>query len=234
MTEVRPCADRREFFDRWAADYDLTVESGAGAFPFDGYQEVLERVVALAAPTRGMSVLDIGVGTGALASLFLDHGCEVWGVDLSASMIALARARASGLSLVRADILAGWPVELPARFDRIVSAYTFHEFDLATKVKLLDELARRHLSEGGGILIGDIAFRDRRARDAASRVWRDAWDDGESYWVADEASEAARGQGLTLHFERVPPWGGVFALCPGSAVRDVDDAGAVGGRGGRI
>jgi putative AdoMet-dependent methyltransferase len=212
---------RQALFDGWAADYDRAVASSSGEFPFDGYKDVLATVVALADVTHGTTVLDLGTGTGNLAARFVEQGCVVWGQDFSAAMIEEARAKAPDVHLVRADLCGEWPAELPARFDRIVSAYVLHEFDLATKVALLGRLARQHLSVGGRIVIGDIAFPGRLAREAASRRWASLWDGDEHYWAADEALGAFEAAGLAMDYRQVSSCSGVFTVwVPAAAQAD--------------
>jgi SAM-dependent methyltransferase len=55
--------------------------------------ESLSRFVAFAAVPRGGRVLDAGCGPGIVAEAFLEAGCDVLGVDLSAEMIRRAQAR---------------------------------------------------------------------------------------------------------------------------------------------
>src|SRR5689334_11323055 len=52
------------------------------------------RLVRLAAPATGRRCLDVCCGTGDLALAFSAHGAEVTGADFSASMLAVAQARA--------------------------------------------------------------------------------------------------------------------------------------------
>lgn len=47
-------ASRRELFDRWARSYDASVVAGAG-FPFAGYDDVLDRIVALSGAGPGLT-----------------------------------------------------------------------------------------------------------------------------------------------------------------------------------
>lgn len=42
--------------------------------------------------TRGMSIYEVGCGSGALLRVFYEMGCQVGGIDLSERLIALARA----------------------------------------------------------------------------------------------------------------------------------------------
>ena len=206
--------DRSRIFDSWAQRYDDSVACSGDSFPLGGYRRVLEQVVSQAGADMGMSVLDLGVGTGNLAARFAALGCEVWGVDFSRDMLVKARAKLPGIHLVCADLLDQWPGDLMRRFDRIVSAYVLHEFDLATKMQLLERLASERLAVGGRIVIGDIAFPTGEARKAAHTRWAERWDEEEHYWAADEAITAGARAGLHLTCAQVSHCGAVFVIVP--------------------
>lgn len=76
-----------DFFDRIAPVYD-TWAGGQ-------HVRVATRLVELAAPVKGEQVLDVGTGTGLVAQLVgqrTDPGL-VFGIDLSDSMLSIARTR---------------------------------------------------------------------------------------------------------------------------------------------
>ncbi|GEM_PF-182092 len=205
-------SDRREeLFDRWAAHYDEAVRSADG-FPFAGYEATLDRVAALARAEPGHRILDFGIGTGNLARRFVGRGCEVWGVDISSKMLALAQAKLPSVRLAHGDIAEGWPSELPKRFDRIVSAYVFHHFDPPTKIKQLSWLLGEHCAEGGQIVIGDVSFTTGRALCDAKRAWRRRFDPEEHYWVAEDATGACEEAGMTTTYEQSSPCAGVYVV----------------------
>lgn len=203
--------ERAGIFDRWAERYDRSVQSDTGLH--EGYGQVLDLVVRSADARPGMRVLDLGIGTGNLAQRFLALGCEVWGTDFSPAMLAKARAKLPQVKLLQMDLLVDrWPEDLAReRFDRIVSTYVFHEFDLATKVGLMACLARDQLAPRGHLVIGDVSFPNRRALEEAGA---DHWDEDEEYWAADEAITACAAAGLEATYTQVSRCGGVFVVRP--------------------
>ena len=196
-------------FDGWAGTYDQDVLDET-RFPFTGYQAALQAVLRLAQPQPGMRVLDIGTGTANQAALFLAQGCDVWGTDFSVEMLAAARRKLPQAHFLLADVRNGWPAGLPPVFERIVSAYTFHHFDLGQKVSLITGLAE-HLASDGRLVFADIAFPHRAGMARVRQTVGEAWED-EYYWLADETFPALRQAGLDAAFTPVSACAGVFGM----------------------
>jgi putative AdoMet-dependent methyltransferase len=212
-----PQTERNRLFDEWAETYDQTVADYSG-FPFEGYEQVLDAIVRLTQPSPGTTVLDLGIGTGALASRFVQEGCLVWGLDFSARMLAKAHQQVPRAELIKADIAGDWPIDVDQSFHRVVSSYLFHEFSLSSKVRLLSRLAEHHLAEGGRMVIGDVSFASVAERAEARERWSEAWDEDEHYWAADEAGDALREVGLETTYNQVSCCGGVYVIRPSGAV----------------
>ena len=198
----------REDFDDWAETYDTSVS--IDQFPFHGYLELLKEIVALAGARAGMSVLDLGTGTGNLAARFARLGCEAWCTDFSAPMLAQARQKLPNAHFGLHDLRMDLPAELSCPFDRIVSAYVFHHFELDEKVRILRGLLP-HLAPGGRMVIGDIAFRDRAALEKVKAEAGDDWDD-EFYWLVDDAMQAFKKVGMRAEYRQISSCAGVFVL----------------------
>jgi ubiquinone/menaquinone biosynthesis C-methylase UbiE len=110
-----------ELFDDWAGRYDESLASGSTSVSFERYDEVLDEALQQACAVPGMSVLDLGTGTGNLAARFIEAGCDVWETDFSGHMLVKAHPKLSSLHAVLADLGAEtWPESLARRFDRIV------------------------------------------------------------------------------------------------------------------
>lgn len=201
-------------FDQWAQTYDQEVLAPADNFPFAGYAQALTTVWEQAAPSPGMSILDLGVGTGNLSQLFADAGCQVLGVDFSAEMLAKTSIKLPQLDLVQVDLtLDEWPAALNRRFDRIVSNYVFHEFPLEMKLRILTRLARNNLAADGRIVIGDIIFPTTADLNRTRTELADAWEE-EFYWAADETRMLLEPAGWKLTYLPTSFCAGVTIFTP--------------------
>jgi putative AdoMet-dependent methyltransferase len=203
--------DRIVLFDEWAHHYDPSG-SDADGFPFAGYDQVLSEIVNYAGPSELLSILDLGTGTGNLASLFAGTSCKVWGIDFSSEMLAKARSSLPDCHFIQADLLGQWPEVLNRRFDRIVSAYVFHEFDLPTKVELLRRLKNDYLANPGRMIIGDIAFPSQQILNSARERFAERWDPDEYYWAADDAIGILNSMAISVTYKQVSICGGVFVI----------------------
>lgn len=206
QTDLFPPSD----FDPWAKTYDDDVRQQS-VFPFDGYARVLETVVNLAEPRGGMSVLDLGTGTGNLAVMFAERGCDLWCTDFSEAMLAKAREKVPQAHFILADLRTDWSPELDRRFDRIVSAYVFHHLELDEKVRVCRELVTQRLDPNGVLIIGDLSFPNKAEMDRFAKSVGDLWDE-EFYWLADESIPALEAAGLTVSYQQISACAGVYRL----------------------
>lgn len=197
-------------FDPWAGTYDEDIQS-QGVFPFDGYVRVLETIVTLAEPRAGMSVLDIGTGTGNLAIPFAERGCDLWCTDFSEAMLEKAREKLPQAHFVLADLRADWPIQLDRRFDRILSAYVFHHLELDAKVRVCRELVTQRLAPNGKLIIGDLSFPDAGTMNEFAKSVGDLWEE-EFHWLADESIRALTRAGLNVEYRQISACAGVYRI----------------------
>lgn len=207
MTDPFPPAD----FDEWADSYDDSTRA-ENVFPFDGYEQVLDTIVLRAGMRPGMTVLDIGTGTGNLALRFAELGCELWCTDFSGPMLEKARAKLPAAHFIFHDFRTDLPTELGGmRFDSVVSAYVFHHVELPGKVEICKSLVKQNLKPEGRVVIGDLSFRSQTVMDVFARSIPDLWD-AEPYWLADEALPALQAAGLQVDYEQVSACAGVYTI----------------------
>lgn len=212
--------DNRDF-DGWAGSYDSDVRESAERYPFAGYEELMDRIAAQVLGCRRtdgpVKVLDLGCGTGVLASRLAEAGCSVTGVDFSAEMLAEASRRCGGMKLIRADFSAGLPDGLGDGFDFVTCTYAIHHLSAGGQARLLRECLGV-LRPGGAVLVGDVAFETRRELELCRAHAAEEWDSEENYPVAEELRRLFP----ALEFERISFCAGILRLSPPAGMLDID------------
>ncbi len=103
-------------------------------------------------PKVGMLVLDVGCGTGIHLERYLKAGCQVFGIDLSPSMIQVARNRLG----TSANLHVGDASNMPYpdhKFDLIIMSTVLHEMPPAVRSVVLNESLRTLKDDGRMLLI---------------------------------------------------------------------------------
>ena len=172
---------------------------------------MLGQVIELAAVAPGMTVLELGPGTGNLTARLVAAGAEVWALDFSAEMLARAQAKAPAAQFAKAGLMDDYPLDFHRPFARVVATYTFHELTAADKAALLRRLFAAFLRPDGRIIIGDIGFPDDDARAAVRQRAGDSWDE-EYYWLADETAAMLATMNLNHHWEQISSCGFVLTI----------------------
>ena len=110
----------RHLFDQFSADYDnRMIGQLAYAAP-----QILFDLAGMVMPGRsGLTVLDLGCGTGLAGAVFKPLAARLDGVDLSPAMIGKARARGIYDDLQVADLVSALAAPGPA-YDLILAADT--------------------------------------------------------------------------------------------------------------
>ena len=192
----------------WIDRYDDAVRADQDMYA--RYDDVLDAVADIACTSPGAQVLDIGAGTGNLSIRCADRGAGVTGLDPSRRMLAQAEAKVAARPETKAyDVqfaLADDPfLHLPFddnSFDAVVSTYAFHHVAHKLQPKALCEMMRV-LRPGGVLALGDVAFRDAAAEEAARRQFD--WLDDEFYLHVDELTAAVATSGASLETRQMTP-----------------------------
>ncbi len=138
------------------AKYDARIRS---LIPL--YDELIAEVVRAldhaARPVR--TIVDLGIGTGALARACLERlpRARVWGIDADTDMMAIARARLGPASR-RLTMTTGsfLDVALPA-CDALVASYSLHHIRTRAAKLAFYRRCYRALRPGGVLITGDCA-----------------------------------------------------------------------------
>jgi ubiquinone/menaquinone biosynthesis C-methylase UbiE len=86
------------YFDWLAPLYDDATEK-IGWFPNRELKDLITQYLI-----TGLKVLDIGIGTGQTAEIFLANNCHVTGTDISEEMLVLAHKKFPSIDLYKVDL----------------------------------------------------------------------------------------------------------------------------------
>lgn len=125
-------------FDIVAAPYDLFFHSQRSAF-----RRMVRAHGGRLDLGSGARVLDIGCGTGALATVFAEMGCRMHAVEPSRGMRTRARRHfaGTGIELADGDPLRGLPYP-DGSFDLVVSTHVVHGMPPSNRAAFFREAAR--------------------------------------------------------------------------------------------
>jgi SAM-dependent methyltransferase len=133
--------------ERWLSYARRNIQAAGGPMPFAlgrwSYETPVMSVIRRLVPEGGR-VLEVGCGSGALASLLSHYGFDVVGLDDDPDIVACAQEIASQLN-APARIAQGSAFDLSTyydRFDLVYSLGVLEHFDAPVTVKLLEEQAR--------------------------------------------------------------------------------------------
>ena len=105
-------------------------------------------------PVQGMSVLDVGCGTGTQLGLYQRAGCEVFGIDPSPAMLKVAREKLGGDAALHLGDAASMPFENDG-FNLVTAMLVLHEMSPVNRDLVIDEI-KRVLKRNGRILLIDF------------------------------------------------------------------------------
>lgn len=148
-------------FNNWAKTYDKSVIEDKGEVKiYKNYNLILESVYNLVHDSKLQkpNILEIGVGTGNLASKFLNNDFDIIGIDQSREMLSVAKQKYPKLKVRLGEFL-----KIPYNnkyFDVIISTYAFHHLNEVEKVIAIEEMIRV-LKDNGIIVIGDLMFKSK-------------------------------------------------------------------------
>lgn len=105
-------------------------------------------------PKAGMSILDVGCGTGSHLAFYQRYDVNLFGIDTSPAMLSVARERLGD----GAELYQGSATDMPypdASFDLVISMLVLHEMDHPIRLAVLDEM-KRVLKPSGRVLLIDF------------------------------------------------------------------------------
>lgn len=199
-------------FDKWAGEYDVSIQRYSEGYPFEGYYNVLSYVHSLIKEPKKAKILDVGVGTGLLTHELYKKGGQIYGIDFSEKMLELVKQKMPKGKFYCYDINYGLPKDLDGvKFDYIVSSYVIHHLDDEEKVNFILKL-KGILKENGKIIIADISFKNHKDMLYCKNVSGSNWDNDEIYIVADKMVKRLNESGLIVRYTQVSSCAGVLEI----------------------
>src|SRR5215510_11881277 len=136
--------------------YDARIRSLIPLYD-DLIAEVARALDHAARPVR--TIVDLGIGTGALARACLERApsARIWGIDADQDMMAIARTRLGGLSR-RVTMATGSFMDAPLPpCDAMVASYALHHIRTTRDKLAFYRRCHRALRPGGVLINGDCA-----------------------------------------------------------------------------
>ena len=152
-------------FNSWAKSYDNDVKKDNGELKiYRNYELILQSVYEVVEELnrKNSKILEIGVGTGNLASKFLNNNYNIIGIDQSREMLSVAKEKYPRLKVRLGEFL-----KIPydnKSFDIIISTYAFHHLNDDEKCIAIGEMIRV-LKDNGVIIIGDLMFESKESEE---------------------------------------------------------------------
>jgi len=120
---------------------------------FDSMNKGLKVVgIRMFRPSEGMSILDVGCGTGSHLELYQRYKCDLYGIDLSPSMLGIARERLGETAQLDLGDATDMPYE-DGKFHLVISMLSLHEMSPQTRSGVLTEIKRVTKPDGRILLI---------------------------------------------------------------------------------
>ncbi|TFB21813.1 class I SAM-dependent methyltransferase [Filobacillus milosensis] len=186
----RSTKETKNLFNEWAQTYDRDLENASG--PLLGYEASLALSKELLTIKENAKLLDIGIGTGAFASLLSREDTKVWGVDLSEKMIDECQNKHHEYRL---EVGTFNEPNVDTSFDYIVSSFCFHEVLPNERLNALN-VSFDLLEKNGKLFMLDIMFASQQAMDDGKKAIGEYWDPTEDYPIISELDVMLRDTGF--------------------------------------
>ena len=153
------------FFERVATDWDT--------MRLAYYDErVIERMAAVSGVDEGMTVADVGTGTGFVAAGIASQVKRVIGIDNAPAMLEVARENLRALGVSNVDLVLGDAARLPLEDGSVDAAFAnmvmHHAEDPAA---MLREMARATRPGGTVAIVDEVEHSYEWMRSEHADVW---------------------------------------------------------------
>jgi len=159
--DQQPAFDASQFGNSYALN-DMTIHTLPGVFSRDGLDVGSDLLLSTLSPHTKGKVLDLGCGSGVLATALAQHSPKVrlWLCDVHAAAVEASKATLAANGLEGEVFASNVFSDVTGRFDLIISNPPFHD-GVQTSLDAAHNLIRgavKHLNSGGELRIVANAF----------------------------------------------------------------------------
>jgi len=209
---------RISFFEKSAPYYDAILD----LLTFKQYAGFQKEAVKILAPQKGEKILDLCSGTGRMASWMqqtVGEEGEIVGMDLSKSMVEVAKRRYGGFEKViflHQDVTK--PLGYQNYFDGIFTSYAFHELPEKKRLAALEH-SYLALKEKGRTVVADFNPQVSGKARIISLIFFKLFERGNLNFFSYDQREMLTAVGFK-RIQSFPVLGGIFQIT--LAHRDID------------
>lgn len=180
-------------FDDWAKEYDKDVDSTdkLNVYPFAGYNINKNVIIDNIKNNEASSILEMGIGTGAITEELYNTGYNITGVDFSEEMIYHAKIKMPKAAFHKATFNDSLEILERKVFDWIIFSYSIHHLSYDEQYSLILRLLDK-LSTNGKIIIADVMTLNSEKMDTLKDVYEGSWDDEENYPIYNKYLDELR------------------------------------------
>ncbi len=174
--------DNKKLFNEWASTYNKDVKKTYlnNDYPFCGYLETLNLITDYVHEHNHHTVVEMGIGTGALSKKLYDKGHFIIGVDFSTKMIDHAFELMPDAKFINTDFKSSIQYMNNDSIDCFIFSYAIHHLSSYGQYSLL-RLLDYKLKKGGVIIIGDVMRNSPQELRQLEKRYKDIWDTDEHY-----------------------------------------------------
>ncbi|MGE6536302.1 class I SAM-dependent methyltransferase [Bacillus luti] len=199
---LRTVEASQKLFDEWAKTYDENLQEATG--PLYGYNNSLIEAKEMIQLYKREKIIDIGIRTGAFASLVSENNESVVGVDVSEKMLETCNEKYPTYHL-EVGSFTNTNQEDEA-FDIVISSFCFHEVLPSERKKACEEVYRIVRKEGKFLLLDIMFVSDFALNEARERIGR-KWDSTEVYPFVNELDTLLRETGFSsINWRQTAPF----------------------------
>lgn len=171
MDRDKRMADIRSNFSQRTKEYDVWIRK-----VIPRYDEMLDALISCITVNEGTKprAIDLGCGTGALSERLLNvhPDMELTCLDMTESMLQLAKERMSGRGNVRYMLSDLYDFEFDGPYDVVISALALHHLVTDEDKKMVYRKIFDALARGGSFYNGDVVLAsDDEMQRRYMRIW---------------------------------------------------------------